>query len=68
MLSNPGDVLMVEAMTKIAHTLGIRIIAEHAPDSETIARLREIGVDYAQGFGTGIPVNVIEAWSGNRRL
>ena len=68
MLSNPGDVLMVEAMTKIAHTLGIRIIAEHAPDSETIARLREIGVDYAQGFGTGIPVSVQEAWSSSRRL
>jgi diguanylate cyclase (GGDEF)-like protein len=62
MLSNPGDLLMVEAITKIAHTLGIEVIAEHASNIETIDRLREMGVDYVQGFGIGLPVPVTEAW------
>jgi diguanylate cyclase (GGDEF)-like protein/PAS domain S-box-containing protein len=62
MLSNPGDLLMVEAITRIAHTLGIKVIAEHASSVETIDRLREIGVDNAQGFGIGLPVPVQEAW------
>jgi diguanylate cyclase (GGDEF)-like protein/PAS domain S-box-containing protein len=62
MLTNPGDLLMVEAITQIAHTLGIKVIAEHASNLETIDRLREIGVDYAQGYGIGYPVPVSEAW------
>jgi diguanylate cyclase (GGDEF)-like protein/PAS domain S-box-containing protein len=66
MLSNPGDLLMVEAITKIAHTLGIKIIAEHASNIGTINRLREMGVDHAQGFGIGLPVPVEEAWKSQK--
>jgi EAL domain-containing protein (putative c-di-GMP-specific phosphodiesterase class I) len=62
MLSNPGDLLMVDAITKIAHTLGIEVIAEHASNMATIERLREMGVDFAQGFGIGLPVTVEDAW------
>jgi len=58
---------MVEAITQIARTLGIKVIAEHASNHETINRLREIGVDRAQGFGTGIPVPMEEAWRNKRR-
>ncbi|NJC95864.1 MAG: PAS domain S-box protein [Anaerolineae bacterium] len=63
MLSSPGDLLMVEAITKIAHTLGIEVIAEHASNNEILNRLREMGVDYAQGFGIGLPAPVEEVWS-----
>lgn len=62
MLSNPSDLAMVEAITQMAHTLGIHVIAEHAIDLETINRLREMGVESAQGFGIGFPVPVEEAW------
>ncbi len=62
MLSNPGDLVMVEAITRIAHTFGIQVIAEYATGLEIIDRLREIGVESAQGFGIGFPVPVDEAW------
>ncbi len=62
MLSNPGDHLMVEAITHIAHTLGIQVIAEHASTQQIIDCLEEIGVDYVQGYGSGLPVPVEQAW------
>jgi diguanylate cyclase (GGDEF)-like protein len=62
MLSNPGDLLMVEAITQIAHTLGIKVIAEHATGFETIDRLRKMGVDRAQGFDIGLPAPVETTW------
>lgn len=58
MLSNPGDQVMVEAITQVAHALGIKIIAEHASSRDIIERLRQIGVEYAQGFGIGVPLPV----------
>lgn len=62
MLSNPNDQAMVEAITQVAHTLGIYVIAEHATNLETVNRLRELGVEGAQGFGIGHPVPVEDAW------
>jgi EAL domain-containing protein (putative c-di-GMP-specific phosphodiesterase class I) len=62
MLSNSGDLVMVEAITQIALALGIQVIAEHATNLETINRLREIGVESAQGYGIGFPIPVGEAW------
>lgn len=62
MLFNPNDQAMVEAITQVAHTLGIYVIAEHATNIETVNRLRELGVEGAQGFGIGFPIPVDEAW------
>jgi diguanylate cyclase (GGDEF)-like protein/PAS domain S-box-containing protein len=62
MLSNRSDQVMVEAITLIAHTLNIGVIAEHASELEIITRLREIGVEYAQGMGIGIPIPMEEVW------
>lgn len=62
MLANPNDQAMVEAITQVAHTLGIYVIAEHATNMETVNRLRELGVEGAQGFGIGFPIPVEDAW------
>jgi diguanylate cyclase (GGDEF)-like protein/PAS domain S-box-containing protein len=62
MLANPNDQAMVEAITQVAHTLGIYVIAEHATDLATVNRLRELGVEGAQGFGIGYPIPVEDAW------
>lgn len=64
MVSNPGDQAMVEAITSVAHTLGIQVIAEHATDQETVDLLWEIGVEGAQGYGIGYPTPVEDAWNG----
>jgi EAL domain-containing protein (putative c-di-GMP-specific phosphodiesterase class I) len=63
MLANPGDKAIVEAITRVAHTLGIFVIAEHATDQETVNRLREIGVEGVQGYGIGFPIPVEDAWN-----
>ena len=62
MLSNPGHQAMVEAITSLAHTLGIHVIAEHATNQATVDRLREIGVEGIQGYGIGYPTPVDVAW------
>jgi Amt family ammonium transporter len=52
---NDDHKTMVQAITKIAHNQGKKIIAEWVEDAATLATLRELGVDYAQGFHLGKP-------------
>ncbi len=49
------DYSMVEAINKIGHAMGIKTIAEFAQNEEIVKRLRDIGVDYIQGWGVGRP-------------
>jgi EAL domain-containing protein (putative c-di-GMP-specific phosphodiesterase class I) len=49
------DRLMVQALVLLARGLGMRTIAEFVGDAPTLALLRELGVDYAQGFEVGRP-------------
>ena len=45
----------MRAIADIGHQRGLEVIAEWVPDQETVAALREIGVDYAQGFSLHHP-------------
>ncbi len=49
------DMAMVETINHLGHVMGIRTIAEFVENEETLARLRALGVDYAQGFGIHAP-------------
>jgi len=49
------DAALVSAINDIGHVMGIETIAEFAEDDEIIARLRQMGVNYAQGYGVGRP-------------
>jgi len=42
---------MVRAINDIGHTVGAKTIAEFVEDDETLIHLRNMGVDYAQGYG-----------------
>jgi diguanylate cyclase (GGDEF)-like protein len=53
--SNPKDVAMTKSINDLAHFLGQETIAEFAENDQVIAKLREIGVDYVQGWGVGRP-------------
>jgi diguanylate cyclase (GGDEF)-like protein len=55
---NDADQLTVKAIVQIARGLGKRTIAEFVQDEETTQLLREYGVDMAQGFHLGRPVDV----------
>ncbi len=46
---------MVRSMNDIAHALGKLTVAEYVDSEETYLRLRELGVDFVQGFHTGKP-------------
>jgi EAL domain-containing protein (putative c-di-GMP-specific phosphodiesterase class I) len=49
------DRLTVEAMTGIARGLGMAVVAEYVSNDGTLAVLRELGIQYAQGFHCGAP-------------
>ncbi|MFQ5488418.1 MAG: DUF1631 family protein, partial [Gammaproteobacteria bacterium] len=52
---NPEDYAVVKSITEIGHFMGKKIIAEYVESDTILALLREIGVDYAQGYAVGIP-------------
>ncbi|MFK8017084.1 MAG: putative bifunctional diguanylate cyclase/phosphodiesterase [Gammaproteobacteria bacterium] len=49
------DRVFVKSIIDIAHTMSIRTVAESVEDDETLARLRDMGIDYVQGFGVHEP-------------
>jgi len=53
--SSDFDKHMVKAIVEVARGLRIKTIAESVADDETIHMLRQLGVDYAQGFHVGRP-------------
>lgn len=48
--SDPIQRALVESIQQIGHVLGMSTIAEGIEDEETLRVLREIGVDYGQGY------------------
>ncbi len=61
MPNSDADQLTVKAIVQIARGLGKTTIAEYVEDDVTATMLREYGVDMAQGFHLGRPVDVAEA-------
>lgn len=53
--SNPADYAMTKSINDLAHFLGQKTIAECVEKVATIDKLREIGIDYLQGWGVGKP-------------
>ena len=49
------DHAMVRSIKEIGHVMGKKVIAESVESTAVIEKLREIGVDYAQGFAVGMP-------------
>lgn len=49
MLDDPMDHAIVEAINNIGHVVGLQTIAEFVESDATKQRLKQIGVDYAQG-------------------
>lgn len=66
MLQNPNDYAMVKSMNDIGHSLGLHTVAEYVESPEILEALREIGVDYAQGYAVHKPCSIDEIVSGNK--
>ncbi len=54
------DRAMVESINNVGHVMQIRTIAEFVETPEILAVLRELGVDYAQGYGIAKPQPFME--------
>ena len=55
MNQHPANIAIVEAIVSLANNLGMKVIAEWAEDMDTVQTLKEIGVDYVQGFVVARP-------------
>ena len=54
-LNSKIDRAMVEMIVHVARVMGKRTVAEFVESNEILETLREIGVDYAQGYAIGKP-------------
>jgi diguanylate cyclase (GGDEF)-like protein/PAS domain S-box-containing protein len=50
MVNDPMDYAIVDSINRIGHILGMRTIAESVEDADTLARIKELGLDFAQGY------------------
>ena len=55
MADDPIDRAMVEAINSVGHVMGKKTIAEFVDGERVIRLLREMGVDFAQGYGVAKP-------------
>ncbi len=55
MLDDPMDLAIVEACNKIAHSAGLKTVAEFVENKEIEDKLRALGVDFGQGYGIEKP-------------
>jgi diguanylate cyclase (GGDEF)-like protein len=60
---NDADQLTVKAIVQIARGLGKQTIAEFVEDEDTRTMLQEYGVDMAQGYHLGRPVDAAEGFA-----
>ncbi|MHB1332066.1 MAG: DUF1631 family protein [Sulfuriferula sp.] len=58
MLKDPADFAMVKSMHEVGHSLGLLTVAEYVESDAILAKLREIGIDYAQGYGIEKPLHL----------
>lgn len=61
--TDPRDRAFVQAITTLAHGYGQKVVAEGVEDEATLQLLRELGVDYVQGWHIGRPDNRMATFS-----
>lgn len=70
MINNENDALIVHSTIKLAHNLGLKVIAEGVENKETLESLKNMGCDYAQGYyiSRPIPAEDIISWCTNWQI
>ncbi len=59
-VENKLDLAMVKSINEIGHVMGMQTVAEFVENDEIVELLREIGIDYGQGYGLGRPKPLAE--------
>ena len=55
MVHDPIALAIVKSINEIGQVMGMKTIAEYVENDAILAKLRELGVDYAQGYGIDQP-------------
>jgi len=55
MLTDTSSYAMVKSITEISHHMGKKVVAEYVESEAVLVALRELEVDFAQGFRVGHP-------------
>lgn len=63
MLTDPIVFSMVKSINEIGHIAGIKTIAEFVENVTILQKLKEINIDFAQGYAIGPPQPIDEAFS-----
>jgi diguanylate cyclase (GGDEF)-like protein/PAS domain S-box-containing protein len=58
-VGDPRDYALVKSINEIGHIMGKKTIAEFVENNLILEKLKEIGVNYAQGYGIGKPEPII---------
>jgi EAL domain-containing protein (putative c-di-GMP-specific phosphodiesterase class I) len=56
MVDDPIDKAMVRSINDIGHVMGMKTIAEFVETDAIMEQVKEVGVDYAQGYSIGKPI------------
>jgi diguanylate cyclase len=70
MSADPHDDAIVRSTIALAHTMGLRVVAEGVEDDRTRLLLAELRCDIGQGwlYGKPMPAEDFQAWLGGRRV
>ena len=62
--ADPRATAIVRTTVDLAHSLGLRLVAEGVEDAETLALLRALGADVTQGYhhSRPLPPEALRAW------
>jgi diguanylate cyclase (GGDEF)-like protein len=68
--TDPRSAAIVQSTVQLAHSLGMRIIAEGVEDASTLDQLHVYGCDLAQGYGIARPqdAGTTTAWLRSRQI
>ena len=51
--TNSVNCALVKANSDVGHVMGMKTVAEYVENSETLALIAQLGIDYAQGYAVG---------------
>ena len=70
-VNDKSDYAMVKSITEMVKFLGMKTVAEYVENDEILELLKDIGVDYAQGYGIEKPIpldQVLDMGGGQRDI
>jgi EAL domain-containing protein (putative c-di-GMP-specific phosphodiesterase class I) len=68
MATDPMDFAIVDSINRIAHILGMQTVAEEVEDAETVEKITELNIDFAQGYYIAPPEEMLHAPAGQPEL